>query len=286
MYVFDVPKGESDIRMVYDGSKSGLNDAIWAPWFPLPTAQSFFDVMMPGYWCSDNDMGEFFLNFPMHEGLQKYCGVDVTGLFPFTDEEKERRRTSTLSNQEGLRLRIVIWTRCGMGIKSSPHITTCLAGRSNRIILGDREDETNPFCWKSIQLNLPGTESYDSTKPWIYKVRKDGSLAADTRRFVDDLRNSGPTREIAWEASTRIGKVAAWMGQQDAPRKRRPPSQLPGAWAAAVVATIDGKLYKSVTKEAWEKAKKRVRYLAFYAGCDVDVDTVDFGLEAELKIRP
>ena len=27
MYIFHVPKG-SDIRMVYDGSKSGLNDAL------------------------------------------------------------------------------------------------------------------------------------------------------------------------------------------------------------------------------------------------------------------
>ena len=36
MYMFDVVKGE-DIRMVYDGSKSGLNDALWAPWFALPT---------------------------------------------------------------------------------------------------------------------------------------------------------------------------------------------------------------------------------------------------------
>ncbi len=28
---FSVPKGENDIRMVYDGTKSGLNDSMWAP---------------------------------------------------------------------------------------------------------------------------------------------------------------------------------------------------------------------------------------------------------------
>ena len=28
MFMFHVPKGESDIRMVYDGSKSGLNEAL------------------------------------------------------------------------------------------------------------------------------------------------------------------------------------------------------------------------------------------------------------------
>jgi hypothetical protein len=36
---FDVKKGEDDIRMVYDGTKSGLNEALWAPWFPLPTVK-------------------------------------------------------------------------------------------------------------------------------------------------------------------------------------------------------------------------------------------------------
>jgi hypothetical protein len=39
MFMFDVPKGDN-IRMVYDGSKSGLNKALWAPWFSLPTIDS------------------------------------------------------------------------------------------------------------------------------------------------------------------------------------------------------------------------------------------------------
>lgn len=36
MYIFDVVKGD-DICMVYGSSKSGLNDALWAQWFSLPT---------------------------------------------------------------------------------------------------------------------------------------------------------------------------------------------------------------------------------------------------------
>ena len=30
-HYFSVPKGTDDIRMVYDASRSGLNDAVWAP---------------------------------------------------------------------------------------------------------------------------------------------------------------------------------------------------------------------------------------------------------------
>ena len=41
MFFFHVPKGERDIRMVYDGSKSGLNASLYAPWFALPTIDTF-----------------------------------------------------------------------------------------------------------------------------------------------------------------------------------------------------------------------------------------------------
>ena len=34
---FAVPKGDSDIRLVYDASKSGLNAHLWSPSFHLPT---------------------------------------------------------------------------------------------------------------------------------------------------------------------------------------------------------------------------------------------------------
>jgi hypothetical protein len=38
MNYFAVSKGLSDIRMVFDGTKSGLNDSLWAPWFALPNS--------------------------------------------------------------------------------------------------------------------------------------------------------------------------------------------------------------------------------------------------------
>lgn len=36
---FTVPKGDDDVRVVYNGTKSGLNDCLWAPWFRLPTME-------------------------------------------------------------------------------------------------------------------------------------------------------------------------------------------------------------------------------------------------------
>lgn len=40
MYIFHVPKGEKDIQMVYDGTKSGLNATFYVPWLALPTVDA------------------------------------------------------------------------------------------------------------------------------------------------------------------------------------------------------------------------------------------------------
>mmetsp|Transcript_6937 Transcript_6937/g.10102 ORF Transcript_6937/g.10102 Transcript_6937/m.10102 type:complete len:328 (-) Transcript_6937:276-1259(-) len=60
---FAVPKGLDDIRMVYDGTKSGLNAAMFAPWFPLPTVDQLIRVVNEDSYMGDIDVGEMFLNF-------------------------------------------------------------------------------------------------------------------------------------------------------------------------------------------------------------------------------
>ena len=59
MYMLHVPKGESDVRMVYeDRSKSGLNEALRAPWSALPTVDSMARWEVAGSWQADNDYRE------------------------------------------------------------------------------------------------------------------------------------------------------------------------------------------------------------------------------------
>jgi hypothetical protein len=45
---FEVPKGLTGIRMVYNGTKSGLNKMFWALWFPLPTVEPLLGSVEPG----------------------------------------------------------------------------------------------------------------------------------------------------------------------------------------------------------------------------------------------
>jgi hypothetical protein len=67
---FEVDKGITDIRMVYNGTSCGLNETLWAPNFFLPTPSSAARVLGYGYYMVDIDLGEMFLNFSLSELLQ------------------------------------------------------------------------------------------------------------------------------------------------------------------------------------------------------------------------
>lgn len=60
---FAAPKGDDDVRMVYDGTSSRFNDHVWAPSFSLPTIDSMLRSVDHNTWLGDLDAGEQFLNF-------------------------------------------------------------------------------------------------------------------------------------------------------------------------------------------------------------------------------
>ena len=243
---FDVPKGEWDIRLVYNGSSSGLNDAVWAPWFCLPTVQSHLRAVSFGTYMADCDIGEMFLNFMLDVNLREYAGVDLTELF-----DKE-------ANGEVLWER---WERLLMGFKCSPYLTCRDMKRVEPTLKGDRSDPNNVFRWDRVERNLPGSESYDPSLPWMYKVRRDGTMAADLFIYVDDLRPTGPSKGECWDGSHQIGCRLTWFGIQDASRKRREASQTPGAWAGSIIHTMDDKVCVLVSQDKWDKTKKWVAWM-------------------------
>ena len=49
--------------MVYDATKSGLNDAVWAPWFAIPNVDCHLRAAEVGTFMADCDVGGMFLNF-------------------------------------------------------------------------------------------------------------------------------------------------------------------------------------------------------------------------------
>lgn len=77
---FNVPKGLSDICLIYDGTKSLLNEAVWAPNFFLSSVDSALMFVNSDTWYVDRDLGEMFLNYPMDELLLPFSGVDLSQL--------------------------------------------------------------------------------------------------------------------------------------------------------------------------------------------------------------
>jgi hypothetical protein len=143
MSFFPVPKGGGgDMRMVYDGSVSGLNDAMWVPRFVLPTIQTHQRAVKEQTYMADVDVaGEMFLNFVLHDELRSVSGVDLTCFFPAADGGR-------------------VWEtlhRATMGLKSSPYQCTQAMGIAEEVNRGDRHDPGNVFWWDYVRFNLPGS---------------------------------------------------------------------------------------------------------------------------------
>ncbi len=237
-----VPKGDNDIRIVYNGTQSGLNDCLWAPWFPLPTVEQHLRAVMPGTYMGDIDISEQFLNFMLHSKTQEYAGVDLTAYF-----SEECNIPSQIKQVQILWER---WTRCAMGFKPSPYQACQGTLHAEELMRGDPLDQNNPFHFDTVILNLPGNADFCPWKPWVFKFRTiDQHIAMDLFIYVDDCRTTGFSFEETWRVARHVASTFNHLGIQDAPRKHRGPSQEPGAWAGSIVHTSEGIVTISISTE-------------------------------------
>ena len=237
---FYVPKGMDDIRVVFNGTSSLLNAATFAPWFALPTIDSHLRMVEAGTMLADADVGEMFYNFMLDVKIQPYSALDLRKYFP-----------SMIMGGTCL----FTWNRLLMGFRPSPYIATRHLLCARRFLLGNRKDRDNPFAWEDIMLNLPGMDTYDPRKPWVYKRRYDGRIAGDLIVYIDDLRLSCPDMILLWAAVQQVASRLNFLGMQHAARKLRDLSCTPGPWAGSVVNTEDG-VHLLTSQEKWDKTKK------------------------------
>ena len=76
-YLFYVPKGQEDIRLVYDLTTTGLNDEFWAPKFWMPFVDNIIDVATKLQWFRDIYAADMFHIYNISESLKPYACVDV-----------------------------------------------------------------------------------------------------------------------------------------------------------------------------------------------------------------
>ena len=239
---FAVPKGDDDIRLVYDGTKCGLNECLWAPNFFLPSVDSMLLNMNTLTWSADLDLTDMFLNYPLHKDLIPYSGVDYT---------------LVLKSETTVWLR---WLRMFMGLTSSPYVTGKMFGWTIDIIVGDRWDPKNPFRWDTAQVNLPGMPTYDPSQPRLVRS-SEGNIAATLEAYVDDLRVLGYSELNCHAATSRAAKILQYLGQQNATRKYRPPHVKPGPWCGSFAAVKMDSVWVYTSQEKWEKARTFIREL-------------------------
>jgi hypothetical protein len=215
----------------------------------LPPACTALRSLDYGYYSVDMDLGEMFLNFPLHSTMQAYAGIDLT---PFKESLGIPKENSGWFR----------WTRNWMGARASPYSSVRFFYLAEEFCRGNHTDIDNPLRWDVIVLNLPGSPEYDPTKPRLYKWDAiNHRIAGDLSTFVDDLRISGQTIEHAWYIARVVSSRLQYLGIQDASRKRRPPTRSPGAWAGKIFETTESSVTKTISIDKWEKAKGLVKEL-------------------------
>jgi hypothetical protein len=151
---FAAPKGEDDIRIVYNPSANKLNDCVWVPTSWLPTIDLLVRAPDKNLWMTDCNIGDMFLNFQLHKTVILFTNVNLSTLY---------------DSQEDVGPRWAVWEQNLMGFAASPYNSIKMAIIAEEICREDRckegrcadGRELNPFQWKRIQLNLPGMERYD-----------------------------------------------------------------------------------------------------------------------------
>ena len=256
---FGVPKGEDDIRLVWDASRNGINETLYAPSFWMPTFRTLQDMIIKWIPCSisdylagrvptspspddwriphqsDMDVGEMFLNYTLHYSERHTFGVRIiTG---FGDEEQTVIRR---------------FSRLMFGGTPCPYLAVQGHARAMELAIGDHKDPSNPLHWIDAIGNFPFTKNYDPSLPRIIKLRKDGEMAAGTSAFVDDGRTAGVSEKICDAATHRFCTRINYLGEQSAARKRRPTSKTPGAWTGKMLWTDQPHPRKGVLPEKWK----------------------------------
>jgi hypothetical protein len=242
MHYFCVDKGFDNIRMVYNGTSCGLNNALWAPRFGLPAFKQTLRSLLPGYHQCNLNVSEQFLNFPLHQDLRKYLGLDVREVRSLDPKDSNWEANQGPGPWER-------WGRNWMGLRDSPYRSLQWQTWLKFEVYGNRKLLSNPFHWERVEFNLPGSRGYRSDLSWVMKIWEDGHLAVEVSEYINNGRATGHSQDLTWRVARAYGLGCSRRGIQDASQKRTLPSKTPGPWAGMVTHTEGGCVVGVVSQE-------------------------------------
>jgi hypothetical protein len=103
---FAVPKGDDDVRNVYNAMANRLNECVWVPSFWLPLINTLVCALDKNSWMTDRDVGDMFLNYQLHSLAMPITGFDLLLLCESKDE---------------VGLRWAVWDKNLMGFAASTY---------------------------------------------------------------------------------------------------------------------------------------------------------------------
>lgn len=273
MDFFPVPKGEDDIRMVYNGTTAGLTAALYAPRFWLPNADTLLRLLHFNFIMVDLDLGEMFLNFPLAEELQRVSGINL--------ESVKRELCKELGIDDIPDELLGVWLRTWMGLKNSPVWAAFFYYLMEEFARGNEADLENPFGWDEVRFNIIGQDNFNPSLPNVIKWNTlKRRPAGDLVSYVDDLRALGFSLEEAWAIARAIASKVQYLGSQDAPRKRR--IDMSGPWTGTIFDTRNGEISKTVAEKKWNKAKGYITTLQEILDKDANAD-LDYKLLEKIR---
>ena len=76
-----------------------------------------------------------------------------------------------------------------MGFRSSPYLAIRHLAIAEEQARGDPLEDSNPFCWNEVKLNLPCSDIFTLSLPLIYEWNGKGKqIAGNLVAFVDNVR--------------------------------------------------------------------------------------------------
>jgi hypothetical protein len=243
-FLFAVPKGDDDIRIVWDSTGNGVNETLWTPSFGIPSVKALTGYIVAGTFMGDFDIGECWHNFMVHPRDQPLFGVDLPSAL-------KKVWGSTWYR----------WARLPMGARPSPYNACRLIARALEFAVGQPDEAASAFRWEKVRMNLPGMKAYDPGLPWVNKMDSDGDIATEVVVFFDDGRVVGSQEEKCAAGMRQVTARLQYLGIQDASRKRRGPSLRAGAWAGGVCYTDHGTPRIFISQKRWDKLLGHLEWL-------------------------
>lgn len=241
---FAVPKGDDDVRIVWDMSKNGVNGGADAPKFFLLGFTSLVLRVHSGSYFGDFDVGEMFNNFTVPVAERPYMGVEIT---PDTVARLSKLGVAVTTSMR--------WCRLSFGWTCSPYSAVSMMMRAVEFAKRPPTDPTSEFRVAKVVLNLPGCPGYDPSLPRVRMLRVDGTVCSDAVVFVDDGRIISASAYLGRLAIRQLTAGLQVLGIQDAGRKREFGGQRPRAWTGGVVHTDQNSTRKFVVQKKWDKLK-------------------------------